>query len=515
MISPQRQAELELMGHQDAMKEHFASMGALQQHMSSPQALMDMGRGEPTDLSHAGTKQQFAPMIGGAIGAVGGATSAALTGGVGAPWQIAAGNALGSAAGELFNQVAGVGEEPAPTGGVFDLQSKPIDWGAVGRAGAIPFALSAVQQGLRFGHAFGPVRGPINLNAVAEDEAAIALGKIGHSRDLLDAAKRHFIDATSAGGAIPVRHTLRAIKSWRDNLVGGSEGAEEAKAAANAMIDKTEKMLTQFGNKITPTNIQSELTHYDDLIEGATGATSGAYLGMREALSNDLHYAADMAANAIKSGKFSTNAALSPMQMLASNGGRAAQSLVAARDSWMRGTMMKDIEKMIFKSVKVTKGQGLDPTFNAQTIINQLRNDKFFKKAMTISERTGLMGTLGILNRIAAIQPAQGVNAGSRRVLRGIGAAATVGGTAHYATSSPLITGAAALAGYSVPPLYETIRNLATAMQMQTGRELVVHLLASSVNKLTPAVSTILGAFTNSMIRKKPQPQPQQEGMMP
>ena len=519
-LTLEEQTAIKAQARQDAAKELLqppsldATRGWMRDTMQTPQAQLAMGG--PTEEVSGTIKQQILPNLGGAIGGLAGGVAAGATGGALAPLA-AVGMGLGTGAGELANQLLGVGQ---PSGGVMDLPPAPVDWESVGMATALPMAFAGLSQAVRLGHNMGPHRGPILLNALAEDEAKVAMGKIGLAEDFLTKARQHFNQASQVGGLIPAQRVLTTIDDWVGKLQHGSQGARDAVAPALGFLQKTKDLILQSGKHIKPNDIQAELHHYDTLIDGIKrqgGAGLGAYQAMRAALADDLHTAADKAAQAYHAGKFKFFA--NQAQALQAQGGAGAAALAQGRDAWMKGTALKEMQGYVEKAVKVGKGQGLDPRFDAQVVIQKLKGDKFFNKAFDTGEREQILGTLGILNRIAAMQPQQGINAGSRRLLREAALGGLAGYAAHQASANPAVVGGAIAAGVAAQPLYETARNFTTALQMQTGRELVAKLMFHSMGRFTPEVSNLLGSYISTMLKhddpNTPQAMPQPQGQQP
>ena len=343
-LTPEEQAAIRARARQDAAKELMqppASMGGpaaapqlpddLKAMLSTPQFALYAGG--PDDSASSMVKQQVLPNVLGAVGGGLGGVAAGLTGGALAPLA-AAGMGLGSGAGELANQVLGVGQ---PSGGVFDLPAKPLDWGAVGTAIALPIAFQGAMQLLRAGHNLGPQLGPIALNARAADEAKIAMGRIGHANKFLTESRGYFDKATQAGGMIPAKRALATIDEWVAKLMPGSAGAQEAVAPVKEFLQKTKDLILQNSKHIKPNDMQAELSHYDALIEGARtqgGRSLGAYQAVRGALAEDLHETADAAFKAFHSGKFQF--ITDPLQAMQARGGAGAYAIVQARDAWMK-----------------------------------------------------------------------------------------------------------------------------------------------------------------------------------
>ena len=127
--------------------------------------------------------------------------------------------------------------------------------------------------------------------------------------------------------------------------------------------------------------------------------------------------------------------------------------LFQARNLWKRGTLLYDMGEEAAKSLKASSEQGLDLTFNAKRLINWLRTDRFFKQALDSEEQQGIMG----------------------------------------------------LTGGAIIPAKELGHNISLALQMHTGRQLLVDLALNTVSRYTPAVANLLGAFTSTMLNGKRQ----------
>ena len=495
------------MAQEDAMKQHLAELGA-SQRMHSPDFLLETA--PPAGAASRVIKQMALPTIGGAVGTLAGAAAAGATGGGAAP-LIAVGNAMGQGAGEAGNQLLGIGEN---SGGLFDLPSPPMDKGKIAMSMAVPLGFSALGQVKHLGHQLGADQGARHLNEIAVDEFNIATGKIGDWASIKNQSKDLFGKVELAGGSIRMKHTLDAIDNFLPTLTHGSKGAiDEFKKQADK-LRFLKDMIVQGSGSISPVNLHRELGHFDSAyasIENAGGKGPGrnALARIRESLVEDLDAAATAARNAINKGIFThspANINASVQAQLA--GGQSADMLIQARDLWKRGTLLQDMGEEAAKSLKVSAGQGLDATFNAKRLINWLKTDRFFKQALDSEEQQGIMGTLETLNSISRMQSAAGSGAGVSRLLRelrlGGGLGSLAGAVVALAGANPaaitLASVAGGLAGGAMIPAKELGHNIALALQMHTGRQLLVDLALNTVSRYTPAVANLLGAFTSTML---------------
>lgn len=534
-VTPQRRAELEAMAAQDAGQDYFAMKGEIQQHMSTPQFRMETnandytvprGPGEMHDPRMHDTggmggfaRQNALPMI----GQVAGATAGIPLG----PAGVIAGGALGAGAGELGNELLGVGKEQSVM-----LPPEPVNWGTVGTTTGLTAGFSALSRGWNMLQNFNQSRGPGVLMSAAKDEAMVAAGKIGRVDDFLNTAKMHFQQA-NIGGLIPMTKLRDVIDEVLPTLKAGSSTARDLTFQARKHINSTLGLVFAKANHMSPNDLQAELFKYDTLIDKVRksgGAGQGAYQKMRAALSDELHIAADNAEQAYNSGAFKN--ITNPVAAIHAAGGIGAKALVEARANWMRGTALKDLERWITEAPRALAGQGGTRRFRVEGIINKLEKDKFWNHPSTFSpeQRKGMMDTLDFINTFPALPAPRGVNTGSGVVLRhgieriasGVTGALAAGGGAYAAGIHPLASAAIGLAGMGMgaemQPARELVKNFTTALQMETGQKLIANLWAHSGGRFTDNSAALLGSFVSHMMGDQEQgdaSQPQQEGMMP
>jgi hypothetical protein len=352
---------------------------------------------------------------------------------------------------------------------------------------------------------------------LAKDEAMIAMGKAGYAKDLFAKARQHYGEATAAGGLIPAQKTLDAIEDWLPRLVHGSEKVRKSQDVVKGWLNSTKDTILQHMKHLKPTDLDAETQAYDLLIKRAEskgGVGLGAYHAIRGALADDLHIAADKALQALQAGKF--NQLTNQAQIAQTKGGDAANALVQARDAYMKGRSLESIEKYFKDAVSSIGGEGGALKFDAKAVLNKLAKDKWFPRAFAPEEQQKIIGTLQVLNTIGKVVPKQGSNAIRGRLLREVGLASLAGGAAHYAVSNPFATGTAFAVGLTGPPLYETARNFATALQMETGQELLKRLAFYGMGRFTPEASHLLGSYVSTVLRPtNPQAMPQPQGQQP
>jgi hypothetical protein len=534
-VTPQRRAELEAMAAQDAGQDYFAMKGEIQQHMSTPQFRMETnandytvprGPGEMHDPRMHDTggmggfaRQNALPMI----GQVAGATAGIPLG----PAGVIAGGALGAGAGELGNELLGVGKEQSVM-----LPPEPVNWGTVGTTTGLTAGFSALSRGWNMLQNFNQSRGPGVLMSAAKDEAMVAAGKIGRVDDFLNTAKMHFQQA-NIGGLIPMTKLRDVIDEVLPTLKAGSSTARDLTFQARKHINSTLGLVFAKANHMSPNDLQAELFKYDTLIDKVRksgGAGQGAYQKMRAALSDELHIAADNAEQAYNSGAFKN--ITNPVAAIHAAGGIGAKALVEARANWMRGTALKDLERWITEAPRALAGQGGTRRFRVEGIINKLEKDKFWNHPSTFSpeQRKGMMDTLDFINKFPQLPTPRGAQMGSGVVLRhgieriasGVTGALAAGGGAYAAGIHPLASAAIGLAGMGMgaemQPARELVKNFTTALQMETGQKLIANLWAHSGGRFTDNSAALLGSFVSHMMGDQEQgdaSQPQQEGMMP
>jgi hypothetical protein len=363
---------------------------------------------------------------------------------------------LGGMGGEMINQAVGL----TPRSDV-----------NIGLSLAAPVVGPAARTGARM---FG-ARGAATINALAPQEMAAGVAKL----EPQIASKYLFDTATQSGALLPMNKTLASIDTMVSDLKT-SAVAEKVRKPAISALERLKLKIQSSGGQVTPKQIQAELEGLGDMVSQAEGKAKGAFKSVFKAMSHDL----DDAANS------------------ATSGSSAAETLKEARSTWKREQAVRELKDALMTATKNLRGQGADVQFNAPAIMRELRDNEFIQQAFSKQELGELESLLTKMNKIPALRPGAGQQAGSRNVLQGVTSGAGIGTLGSFATGigSP---GAAALlggaAGVVLPPTAELISNIALAMSMKTGRAMMGQLLKNSDRALTPQALSMISAYAEAV----------------
>ena len=395
-----------------------------------------------------------------------GYAGAAFGGGLGTPFGMTvpggiAGAAIGSAAGEAANQALGI---------------TPPSLGQIGMAGALPAAVGSAGALIRPLIKMVPTsRAAQTLNALAPEEAAARLAPLQPKR----ASKLLFAEATAQRVKIPVAKAIDAVDDMLDDLTQGSKGVQRVNNQAINYLKglKAKFEANQLG--LSPLELQRELEGAGQIIKSIHvkgGSGSGAVKKVFGALVDDLDDAAKGANPAMP----------------------AAKTLIAARNTFKREGVIREMADAIEGATKILRGQKDQVQFNADHVIKEIGQNRFYKEAFNATERQEIEGLFKMLNKIPALRPGAGAQFGSGRVAEMVRMGSIGGGTGAMAGGGE---GAAigAAVGTAVPPVIEFGKNLATAMQMQTGRALLKQLLTESKGVATPQIMSIIAAYATAV----------------
>lgn len=396
----------------------------------------------------------------------GGIAGAAFGGGVGTPFGMTipggiAGSAAGSALGEAANQALGI--------------TKP-DLGQIGMAAAVPLALGTAATLARPLARFIPTsRAAQTLNALAPEEAAARLAPLEPKIP----SKMLFAKATAERVLIPIKKAGAVIDDMIDDLTQGSPGVQRVNSQAIYYLKGLQKKIATQPAGLSPSELQRELEGAGQIvssIKAKGGSGSGAVKKVFAALVEDLD---DIAKSARPNMP-------------------AAKTLLNARQAFKREAVIGEMKEAIEGATKVLRGQGENVQFNANVVIKKLGENKFYMDAFYPSERQEIEGLFKMLNKIPALRPGAGAQFGSGRVAEMVRMGSVGGGAGAMAGGGP---GAAigAAVGTMIPPTVEFGKNLATAMQMRTGRALIKELLTQSKGVATPQVMSVIGAYARAV----------------
>lgn len=188
----------------------------------------------------------------------------------------------------------------------------------------------------------------------------------------------------------------------------------------------------------------------------------------------------------------------------------AAQDLLLARQYVKRQAVLDEIEESVGRADKILRGQGDNVQFNAAAVLRDLKNNPFWNgtkgernPAFTAAEKADIEGIFTLLNKLPALQPGAGVNAGSMRAWQRASAAGA-GGTAGGLAGDPILATAGAAIGAAVPTVVSFARVLNIALRTETGRAELKALLRQPGATLQTVTDALTGAATASTAKPGP-----------
>lgn len=441
-------------------------LAELAKQQATQDALAEQGQAQamPQQAEEPGFMQQFVkPAV---LPTAGGIAGAAFGGGLGTPFGMTVpggviGGGIGSGLGEAANQLLGITEPSLAE---------------IGKATAIPMAIGGATALLRplmpFATSGSAAR---TLNALAPDEAA---AKVGAMMPKVSASSL-FKQATNAHVTIPMNRTAHMLEDLMDDLRTVSPGVKRANSQVIHYINGLrEKLITSPGG-LSPSALQRELEGVGTVVKSLSakgGAGSGSIKQVFKAMVNDLDDAAKMA----------------------NPGQPAARLLQAARDTFKKESVLKEIGESIADATKNLRGQGELVQFNSNQVLKSISKNRFYTDALSVSERGEVESLLKLLNKIPALRPGAGSQFGSGR-LATMAASASAGGGMGFAAGGPTGAGIGTAIGAALPPVVEFGKNVATAMQMSTGRALMKELLTHSKGVATPQVMSVIAAYARAV----------------
>lgn len=396
------------------------------------------------------------------LGIAGGVAGTAL----GGPWGGIVGSGVGSGVGEGINQLTGI-TEPSLTN-LATATGVPM---AVG--GALQLAKPLLPL-MRAGKAAQV------LNALAPEEAAAKLATMSPRVP----SSTLFKQATESNVKIPMARTLHAIDDMLDDLTNVSSGVQSSNRQVIHYLKGLKNQLTTNPQGLSPQALQRELEGAGHVVKSVAtkgGTGSGSVKQVFKHMINDLDDAAKLA---------------NPAQP-------GARALVSARDAFKRESVLKEIGEAITDATKVMRGQGEFVQFNPAAVLREIGKNKFYKEALSAGERSEVEGLLKLLNKIPALRPGAGAMFGAGKAAQLAGGGAIGGTIGAFQGERPdfgtIVAGAAVGAGATSVAAFG--RNVATALQMQTGRALMKELLTQSKGVATPQVASILAAYADAVRR--------------
>ena len=391
------------------------------------------------------------------------AAATAIAGPANAPF-IPLERGVGSGLGEAANQLFGITEPSMKQ---------------IAIATGLPMVLEYTANLVRtIPHAVGPG----TLNTLAPKEAA---GKIAGMRGAQQADDL-FAQAGAEGGVIPTTNTKALMTSVLNNK---NISSAEKKAFRKVLNDSgLSEFLSEDVRGLNPARLQRVLNATGELVPSAEGYEGGHLKRLFKALSDDLDKAAGST-------------------------GTGAATLQQARDVFKREKVLDAIDEQIKDAFKINRGQGAQGQFNANKIINTLKDTsegtgKFFAQAFTKPEQKDLIEFFEFLNKIPGLGAPAGATRGSEAILKTAGkvvSTSTIGGAIGYAVGNAPGAAVGTAIGAAIPPSLESIKLMNMTWQMQGGRDLLKGLVLNSDGAITPQVIATMGAFLSGQVAQAPE----------
>lgn len=354
---------------------------------------------------------------------------------------------LGSFLGEGFNQLTGITEPSLKQ---------------LGMSAIVPMATGYGMNALR-----GAAVLPKELNTRAPQMATDQMKNYRGTP-----SKVLFDQATQEGVSIPLSATTTALQELRNSI---ADATPAARKAFETVVKQTglEDLATN-PNGVSPAKMQYLLADVGKLQAKAAkdgGLQSGYLKKFFSSLSDDLD----------KSG-----AALGP-----------------ARDAFKRESVLNEIDDAINGAMFIKKGQGLQPEFSANKVLNTLNKTneglgKFFSQSFSKAEQKEIKDLFGFLNTLPSLKPGAGQQYGSGQFWNKIanaGAGSGIGAGAGFAISGPAGAAIGGGLGLMAPEAANMGSTILQAWKMPGGRQLVRNLLMNSEGAASPHVAATLSAF--------------------
>lgn len=387
------------------------------------------------DLAKEVGTPAIAPTIGAAIGTgVGGA--------IGGPVGAKLLESAGSFAGEGFNQLTGI-TEPS--------------WAQMGMAAVAPpisrLLLGSTQAAATTMPGRRATAEALNTNAF--DAAKSMTGKYQPQGP---AAKDLFALARQQQVMIPVPKALTVID---DALVSIAKNPEtrDLSRPLETHLKELRTQLAGHGGQIPPDLIQDKI-HQISLRVNALQGDNVKELGKL--------------ANQVKAGL------LDDLDTAAASGlpnSGPAQNLIQARATYLREQSVKDLESAIKDASKLKRGQSTEQ-FNANRVIDEMRDSPFYERAFNKAERKEIEDLLVLLNQVPVLPAPRGQSIGSGRTLgmRGLGGGMTAT-TATAMGADPTTAGMLGLAVAGAPYVVDWKHNVAMMLATPQGRQVLTNMV--------------------------------------
>lgn len=354
---------------------------------------------------------------------------------------------FGSMVGEGFNQLTGI-TEPS--------------WKQLAMSGIIPIATGYGMNALKTAAAL-----PKELNTKAPQMATQQMqGYRGTP------SKALFDQATQEGVSIPLSATATALQELRNSI---ADATPAARKAFETVVKQTglEDLATN-PNGVSPAKMQYLLADVGKLQAKAAkegGLQSGYLKKFFSSLSDDLEQ---------------SGAALGP-----------------AREAFKRESVLNEIDDAINGAMFIKKGQGLQPEFSANKVLNTLNKTnegigKYFSQSFSKAEQKEIKDLFGFLNTLPSLKPGAGQQYGSGQFwnkMANAGAGSGIGAGGGFAMGGPAGAAVGGGLGLLAPEVAGMGSTILQAWKMPGGRQLVRNLLMNKDGLPMPHIAATLSAF--------------------
>lgn len=433
----------------------------------------------------------------------------------------------------LYQGVAGyLGEKANQATGI-----TPPDDTTAGIQGGIQGAIAMLGKAGSMGKEFIGHKGAVNANQVAATEAK----RVVASKTPVAQSKNLFDEAASEGARVPMDNTRGYVNSVISDMLRNDSGVSgrnlksklrEHYGAAGETIFNLHREF-QNGGTMPASQWQFYHSRLGDRIGAMKGKTestrgSGQADQLYANMLTDLEQQAERETRPQNLGAVTggtaplsggSAAGSSPSQGAPFQQGATAQTVTPGQGSVTQGLgatkllkalntyrdekSIQRIQAALEDATKLNRGQGGDVQFNANKVIQALKEDRFYPKAFGgekegAASRKEIEDLLLHLNNTPSLPAPQGVNAGSKRIVEKLATAGAMGAGAG-ATLGPEAAAIGVAGGWLAKDISEFTHNLAFTLGTKTGREMIKELSKTKGGFFTPRNAAVLSSYAAAM----------------
>ncbi len=309
------------------------------------------------------------------------------------------------------------------------------------------------------------------LNDLAYKEARNSVAEFAPA----GSSKKLFAEATAQNQNITMPNTEKMAQNILNDI---SQRSPEAQKQAGIAARWAQGLLKDMGEgkAFTPNKVNQELISLGQSLGSAENKpVKGELSQLFKAIQGDLANASDIP---------------------------GFEALKNARSTFMREKAVESLSDTIDSAFKIRRGMGDQAQFNPNIVMQKLQNDEWFPKAFKPEEQQQIFNLMTTLNKIPVVAPPQGAKFGSGPVVDLIKKATIPTSLGYYfgGGTGAMIAGSGVIAAdYGA----NVAKNMALAMSMQTGRDLLNQLTEQGSKGLTHEGIALLSAFVQQQRAKK------------